>query len=630
MTLTLTEQQKRDTEPWMRNKADELAVNNGCWFDPVRAAYMIWWVERYCRLYEGEGFAGMPCIMPSIPNQPADWVHIPELFPSFYDDDGEPIPDVMEFYGERMRWHNELFHGGATMHWQFECHARIYGWVRQANAEWQARGIHVVRRFRKARVWIPKKSGKTPSLGFNVNYLTFGDGEPGAKTFIAAKDGKQAAKVWEHAYKMLQQSPELSSGCEVNKTTKRIVQMDSHSYYEPLSSSNKRTKDSKEGLNGNLAIDESHVVDREFMAILRFAGVSRPQALDLALSTAGNNPESWGKAEWDRGESINRGEIPVDSFFHQSYHAPQILTAAEMDKDPEKYIRLANPALGHTVYKEELLAAWHEAKNSNMDTAEYFMYRLNIWMHSSQTWLQSGVWENCGGHRFDSQELTERQCVIGLDLARKFDLAAAVATWRNDIGGVDLRFFFWCNEDRIKTIAKMHPDILDWVSSGYIKQTPGNVTDLRVIKQDLRAFIKSHRVVGIVYDATYAEPMMLDLENGEMAEDGSFSHEPLAIGIQPVSQGRMTQTGPVADFENDLKAVKIRHENNPVADWQFGHATVDEDKRGHRVIVKENRQSYRTVDGCQAAVMGRWGALDFDGWEFESFEYYKNNDVEYV
>ena len=134
----LTREQRKDTEPWIRNKADELAVDNGCWFAPVRAAYMIWWVERYCRLYEGEGFAGNPCIMPSVADQPAEWNEIPQLFPDFYDDEGQPLETVMEFYLDRIAWHNELYSSGTFMHWQFECHARIYGWVREADERWKA------------------------------------------------------------------------------------------------------------------------------------------------------------------------------------------------------------------------------------------------------------------------------------------------------------------------------------------------------------------------------------------------------------------------------------------------------------------------------------------------------------
>ena len=42
------------TQSWMRNRSDEIAVKNGCWFDVARAAWTVWWIERYCCLYEGE------------------------------------------------------------------------------------------------------------------------------------------------------------------------------------------------------------------------------------------------------------------------------------------------------------------------------------------------------------------------------------------------------------------------------------------------------------------------------------------------------------------------------------------------------------------------------------------------
>jgi phage terminase large subunit-like protein len=625
-----TKQQKADTEPWMRNKADELAVNNGCWFDPKRAAYMIWWVERHCKLYEGEGFAGKPVIMLSNVDQP-DYSDIPEMFPDFTYDDGEIIPEVFDFYQQRIKWHNQLFHSGAFMHWQFECHARIYGWAREAEERWQRVGLRQVRRFRKARVWIPKKSGKTPSLAFNTLYLTCGDGEPGAKSFIAALDGNQAIRVWEHAEQMRQKSPELAANSKTNLNTHKVTFLPNVSHFEPLSSANKNTQNSKEGLNGNVIVDETHVVTRSFMKILEFAGASRPQPLNLAFSTAGNNPEGYGKGEWDLGEEINAGTRQVDNYFHQSYHAPQNLTSAQMKKDPEKYIRMANPALGHTVGMEELKPAFYECAESPSDFATYAMYRLNIWQHSSQVWLGAGVWAGCGGHTFDREENEQRQWVLGLDLARKFDLVACVPTSPNKLGSVDIvNPMFWCNQERIEQLIAFYPEMAKWRDQNLIRIVGDNTTDLRAVKRDIRKFCEKHFVVGIVYDATYAETLIQDLTAGEFGPDGDLMFPALAIGEKPFSQGILTQTGPTADFENELKDKMIRHDGNPVLTWQFGHATVKQDGRGHRQVQKEDRKSCRTVDGVQAAIMSRWGCLDNKDWEIQVLDFYDSNPVEYV
>jgi hypothetical protein len=36
---------KRDpiTTAWLRDASDELAVRNGCWFEPRAGTYAVWW-----------------------------------------------------------------------------------------------------------------------------------------------------------------------------------------------------------------------------------------------------------------------------------------------------------------------------------------------------------------------------------------------------------------------------------------------------------------------------------------------------------------------------------------------------------------------------------------------------------
>lgn len=609
--MSLIRRQKRDTEPWVRNKADELAVDQGCWFDPVRAAHMVWWVERHCRLYEGE-WAGEPLIFHSVAAQPADWLEIPERYPDFYDSEGQPLPEVLDFYVQRIKWHNELLHSGAHMHWQFECHCRIYGWQKRPSHLWARRGIEQVRRFRKANVFIAKKNGKSPSLAANVCYLTFGDGEQGGKTFIGAKDGKQAGIVWQHSERMVSLSPELQERSTTNLTTKRILDAESYSFFEPLSSSNSRTQDAKEGLNGNLVIDEVHVVDRQFMAILKYAGASRAQPLHLEFSTAGSNPDSYGKEQWDLGEAVNDGSVKRTDYFHASYHAPQKLSEAEMDRKPEKYIRLANPAVGHTVDMDELKSSWASARTSPYEVAEYFKYRLDIWQHSAAKWLSAAAWDACArGYTLD--DMRGKPCGAGLDLARRWDMAALVLAWPNDTESVDLWPFFWLPEDTAAQRAHLIPDLLKWARmkrSGYpcLRLTPGNTIDMGLIKREVYDICRDFEVRVVAADGHYASDLLVVLEQGEV-HDGDFVIEPLPLVCISQNQGILTQTAPTTDLGNDVIASRLGHPGHPVLDWQVGNARVTEDTAGNIKIVKESRKSPRSVDGAQAAVMARWAAV---------------------
>lgn len=474
----------------------------------------------------------------------------------------------------------------------------------------------------------------SPTMAANVVYITCGDGEPGNKCFIGAGNQDQAGIAWKHAYLMIQQSDELKKEFKPNMSTKRVEHMPSNSTFEPMSSANQRSQNAKEGLNGSCCLDEIHVLDEEFVSILRYMGVSRPEPLQLEFSTAGKNPEAYGATRWKYGERLNAGEEHNLHHLHISYNAPQNLSAEELAKDPEKYITLANPSLGHTVDMEELLPSYHAVKNDARELRRYMMYRLNIFQNATSSWLDPGVWAECGGKPFSEAQLQNRSCVVGLDLARRHDLACAVFCWlgeqEEDDQPILIRPYFWCPETIVRDRASKIPEFTDWALEGYIKATPGNVIDFRVIEKDLRDLMLRYDVKGMTYDATYAEDLVQRITEGVVGPDGGFVYEPVAIGEKAVSQSILTMTGMTTDFENDLKSGRVRHENHPVLTWQIGNASVKEDNKGNIQVVKENRDSFRTVDGVVAAIMGRWGLVDCEDFDIQSLDYYVNNDVEFV
>jgi hypothetical protein len=149
------------TKRWMRDASDELAVRNGCWFEPLVGAYVVWWIERYCRLYEGEQ-AGEPLRLRGLRDEPEWEIH------------DQWDAEAQAYALERHRYYVDGIKRGQARDWQYEFHMRLYGWQRQS-AKWG----RPVRRFRRGDVWIPKKNKKSPTLAANGLYLTCGDGEPG-------------------------------------------------------------------------------------------------------------------------------------------------------------------------------------------------------------------------------------------------------------------------------------------------------------------------------------------------------------------------------------------------------------------------------------------------------------------
>lgn len=598
------------TRDWVRNVSDERAVANGCSFDELRASYTIYWIERYCRLYEGDGYAGQPLILRGC--QQCGTYDLPpatEVGPWDEQDAGNLAVQV---YLERARRYRQCVKDGHGLDWQYECLMRLFGWV-FFNPDWNRK----VRRFRWATIFVPKKSKKSPTLSALGLYLLVGDGEPGQKVFFGAKDGMQARKIaGEHAVAMLQQSPELSAACTLNRSTFRITHNESRSWIEPLSSSNARTQESKEGLNGCVLIDETHVVDWDFVRRISRAGISRSEPLQIEVSTAGNNPSGYGKARFDLATDVLKGEKTNQELFAAIYAAPQDLTDEELEKDPLKWGRMANPAMGHTVKEREFLADYNNSKLSVQDLLDFKMYRLNIWQRSSNPWLREADWLRCKSD-FVEGDLLGKDCWAGLDLARSRDMSALVLVFKGD-GQEEFYLlpYFWLPRKRAKELESLCA-VKEWERAGFLEVTEGPVTDYSFIKRRFRELAGKFNIRELAYDPKFAEEVTQSLSEGTSDGDGKVVEEGTGVERFVFTQNDASFAAPTLDFERLVAAGTLRHNGHPVLSWQAGHAHVKVRENMVKRVVKPKEITHMTVDGIHSAIMALARAMmSSDGGEW--------------
>lgn len=648
-----------DASKWVRNPSDELAIRNGCWFDPERAAWACYWMETQLCLYEG-AWAGAPIRFLSSANDPTFWDgerNLPWDVPLEWE-------EALPFYIDRMRRHNQLYHAGEFMHWHGEAVFQVYGWVRRCSDErWknpQTGEFPIHRRHKRAIIFCAKKNGKSPFTAANALYLTCGDGEGGANVGFAASDLSQAKDiVGKHAFEMVAQSPTLSDTnvCKPNRNECSVTFFPKRSKMFPISAGNARSADARHGLNlSGAIIDEVHVVGKQVYDRINRAFRSREEPVLWEVSTAGDNPESWGKTEFDKAEKIQNGEILLEDHFVAVHAAPQGVSDQDIEKNIKEYIRMANPALGHIVSMEQTLADYHANKHTALDLATFKYEILNIWVNASVCWLPPGLYASNGKWIIEPEDMKAR-CVIGFDNARRVDLAAAVLSWEYWFDPADIpdaanpgeefegdifddatqlrrgclqRPFFWSNEQRIAELSVLNQDVQRWHEDGFIRACRGNQNSEQQIARDLRELIVKYNVSGFVYDPHYCEFIVEYLTEGLQDADGKQIIEPVLSSDQvcPMSQTTNAQAGPVSAFEQDLYKHLIGHEDNPVLSWQFSHANVDYDRYGSMRVVKEQRKSFRTVDGVQAAIMSRYGLLEYDGFSDTRLNYYETNPLE--
>lgn len=519
------------------------------------------------------------------------------------DDEGFRVSKFEEFddkcqraYLSRLRKHNKCYHDGHDLDWQFECHARIYGWKR-VDKEWtQINGRETnVRRFNQAVVVIAKKNKKSPTLSANAIFMAFGEGEPGAKSYLFAKDGLQAKQIaGAHCVKMVEKSPTLSTECDIHGTTLKITMGDN--LIIPLSSGDERHQQSKEGLNASyLGVDEIHVVDRKAMKRVERAGISREQPIQGEFTTAGTDPDGYGFERVEFCRKVISGEAEDQRLFAAIYEAPQDLTDEDLEKDPLKYCKMANPAWAHTIRETEIIADYHSSKQKGvLAMADFKMYRLNIWQTSSNPMIQATDWEACRS-TFEISEFYGSPCGLGLDLAKVNDVAAAVFTFGRD----DLKFqypFLWMTRRYAEENRHLVTGFIEWEHTGDLILIDGSRIHDQDILDTLEPHIERCKPAMLVYDETFAGDIAIKIQDecgGERSCD-----------LFAMAQTHAKYTEPTTEWLNDLTEHQLRHPGNACLDWMTRNVFLD--LRGK--LCKPTRENDKTerhkkIDGIQASIM---------------------------
>lgn len=532
------------TKRWTRNASDERAAAAGYTFDESWGQFVVDWMYEHLCLYEGE------------------WA-------------GQPFECV---------------------DWQYEATMRMFGWKKHSG-----RWGREIRRFRKASVWLSKKGKKSPTLAAWLLYLLAGDGEQGQKVFLAAKDGQQAREIaGKHVVEMVMASPQLSAACTINKTKMQVTHEASRSFLRPLSSSNARTKEAKEGINGSVGIDETHVVDRDFIGRISRAGISRSEPFHIEVSTAGNNPDGYGKQRYDYTRRVIDGEHVDHQMFGMIYGAPQDLTDEELDKDPVKYGKMANPSWNHTIGEEEFLGDYNESKVSISALANFKMYRLNIWQRSTNPWLRQDDWMACQ-QEFTEADLYGRPCGGGLDLSKTEDMTAFSLVFPDEEEVAEdedkpCKFltYYWLPQRAIERHGH-EVDYARWADEGWLKVIPGSVIDYSFVERDVAEILEQFDVQMLAFDRKYAADFTQRLvQINEFDERCLFEFPQTIMGF----------AGPTAQFERMVLAGKLHHNGNPVTTWQSGHVEVWHDANDNIRPVKPEHGDIKKIDGVVATITG--------------------------
>lgn len=530
------------TRRWIRNESDERAAREGYLYLEERGQFTVDWITKHCCLYEGD-MAGQMLTA----------------------DD-----------------------------WQYEFWMQVFGWVCH-DPDWPNR---LIRRFRQAVAFIPKKNAKSPTLAATALYMLIGDGEHGQKCYSLARDRAQAMISHQHAIMMVRFSPELHRFCKIDGTSGEITYRPTQSVFKPVAGDNDK---STEGFNGSVFTDEIHVIDWKLAKRTTRTGISRSEPLRCEMSTTGENHDNYGYARYKQCEAIADGTRYSPRVYTLMYGIHEDTPMSRLQNDRAFVIdamKATNPSLGRIVRPNEFMQDWQDSRSSLPTLREFARYRLNLWLRSGSSWLDPSDWDECG-KKYSLNQLKKYPCVAGIDLSKNRDMTALVLMFAVPSTKVGIKPyiwpFFWLPEET----ARKYQSTLDfWKWEKYITFVPGWTINYSTVAETLLWIEDTFDLRQTGFDP-YGSDILVDLM---MNKHGWHEDQ-----LLEVRQTYNIFGPPTEEFERLVLNHQLVHPNNPVLSWQAGHVEVLKNSTGQIRPVKPDYDAidddHRKIDGMVASVI---------------------------
>ena len=510
---------------------DPFASADGCWFEADRAEHYISFIEECCCHIEG-ALAGKPFLLED---------------------------------------------------WQKAIVGNLFGWMKE-----DAYGREV-RRYCEGLIYIPRKNGKSPMGAALMNACFFLDDEVGQQNYCAAGDAEQAALAFRHLAGMIENEPRMKN--QVKEYTggyRRVVRESDGSFVKVLSSEAK----TKHGYLPHIVIvDELHVQDkRDLVDNLQtgMASVNRIQPLMLHLTTADYMRESICNEKYEYACKVRDGVIEDPAFLPVIYEA----TPDDLWTD-EKTWHKANPNLGISVSIDFMRRECKRAQETPAYENTFKRLHLNIRTEQDVRWMPLDVWDACDGAVVES-ELVGKRCFAGFDLGSTQDIAGYMLVFPPDDEYEKYRLLprFYAPRDRAeKRETRDRAPYLTWNRQGFMKLTPGNVTDFAVIKADFERDMMQFNIQEAAFDRWQFEAL-----RQQFLTDGMTADMFVSFG-----QGFAAMSAPMKELEKLLLAKLIAHGGHPVLRWMASNVAVAGDAAGNIKPAKD--KSTEKIDGIVMTIM---------------------------
>lgn len=436
------------------------------------------------------------------------------------------------------------------------------------------------RQFREVVLIVGRKCGKTLLAAAIADYVSFCDGEYGARIYFCAPKLEQARLCYDAYVQMVNQEPDLSSLAKKRRTDIYIETFNTS--IQPLAFNAKKS----DGLNPHL------VVCDEFAAwqgdqglkqyeVLKSALGARKQPMILSISTA-----NYVEGLYD--ELTKRGTAVLNGTSRETRLAPFIYQIDDYTKwDDVNELKKSMPNLNVSVSVDYMLEEIAIADSSLSKKAEFLTKYCNIKQNSSIAWLDAQTIQRSYGDELKLEDFKNCYAVMGIDLSRTTDLTAATLLIEKDgIIHTFARFYLPTNKIEEQTQREGVPYNI-YEQRGWLFASGDNFIDYHDVFDWARELIEKYKiyVLQVGYDRYSSQYLINDMkEYGFHCDD--------------VYQG-FNLSGVIDETEGMLKDGKINIGNNDLLKIHFYNSALKINAENSRKqLIKVDQRSH--IDGMAA------------------------------
>lgn len=423
---------------------------------------------------------------------------------------------------------------------------------------------------RNALLLMARKQGKTQLAAAILLAALIMDDQISVTGYTIANSGEQASLAFKHICDLCKS---VDPTQEIFKRGKaRIVK----NIEIPVIESKIRVLNSDtsklDGLNPQIFIqDEAHAAKTDdIWGVMKTGQGARHNGLGIIISTTGwlVGDDYFLYSQWHACTKILEGSVEDDSWFSALYQID------EDDDWKDKTIwKKACPSLGVTIDYDSIEGDFRNAISNPSQEVQFKTKQLNMWCHSSKTWLTieeiQAVTQSFDFSIFDKEE----ECAfVGVDIAYRSDLCALTTMIEHD-GKLWFKAFpFLC--ERALREGKNKELYKKWHDAGYLEVIPGEALDLDVVIDKLLALNDEFPIGVVAYDPFLAKQLCIKAEKAD-------------IPVQAVSQSLSAFAEPTNGFEALVLNKECVIDDSPVTRWCFSNVVMKEDSNGNRKPDKE-------------------------------------------